>query len=99
MLREKEDKLAKYSSTGYCQATGSPQRGRETVFINAAIEGAVSDTPQLPWVVDLDLLAAEKDSGHGEACVRPVATGKRRRFDAEDASLAEDTCKQMCTAG
>jgi hypothetical protein len=48
------------SSTNTCSEYHKPlQRGSETLFINAAFEGSQNLSIQPPWLVDLDLPAAE----------------------------------------
>lgn len=58
----RERKVAEYNLRGYCQIspsidnTLSPRNGR-TLFINASIKGR-DNLVQLPWVVDIQLLAS-----------------------------------------
>ncbi|KEQ90597.1 hypothetical protein AUEXF2481DRAFT_535703 [Aureobasidium subglaciale EXF-2481] len=47
-LDDKEDR-------GYCFATPRLQRGIQTLFVNAAIQGAETEKQQMPWLVQLDL--------------------------------------------
>lgn len=51
----KMEKRNTYSKQGYCAATGPASRGKQTLFLNASIEGPEEDRQQLPWMVDLDL--------------------------------------------
>ena len=57
----KEQKLRRYTSSGYCEASlvqgpyGPLRKGKETLFVNAAIQGLEENTMQLPWIVDIGL--------------------------------------------
>ncbi|EMD00459.1 hypothetical protein BAUCODRAFT_20558 [Baudoinia panamericana UAMH 10762] len=53
--KEKEGKLEGYRRRGYCVATAPGMNGRETLFVNAAIEGSEGYPRQLPWLVEMDL--------------------------------------------
>ncbi|PYI08895.1 hypothetical protein BO78DRAFT_395199 [Aspergillus sclerotiicarbonarius CBS 121057] len=48
-------------ATSHCAGDPSPiQRGLQTLFVNAAIEGTEERPIQLPWLVDLDLPGAKE---------------------------------------
>ncbi|KAI5238780.1 Metallo-dependent phosphatase [Aureobasidium subglaciale] len=40
---------------GYCFAEPRLRRGKQTLFVNAAIQGAETQKQQMPWLVQLDL--------------------------------------------
>ncbi|KAG9516042.1 metallophosphoesterase domain-containing protein, partial [Aureobasidium melanogenum] len=47
-------RLAEMEARGYCYAAPELQKGEQTLFVNASIEGAESEAQQLPWLVELD---------------------------------------------
>jgi hypothetical protein len=47
--------MQKYQREGHCSAVEELERGRQTLFVNAAIQGKEDDAPQLPWVIELPL--------------------------------------------
>jgi Icc-related predicted phosphoesterase len=57
----KEMKLQKYISDGYCRTSHCAgddkpiQKGKQTLFVNAAIEGLEENTMQLPWIIEIEL--------------------------------------------
>ncbi len=63
----KEEKIRKleerrrdrYYVTSHCQGDEHKiERGRQTLFMNAAIQGTEEEPVQLPWLVDIELLRA-----------------------------------------
>ncbi|ROT38207.1 hypothetical protein SODALDRAFT_333980 [Sodiomyces alkalinus F11] len=58
---EKRQRLKRYRDqqacfTSHCSGDGLPlQAGKQTVFVNAAIQGESDEGIQLPWVVDVEL--------------------------------------------
>ena len=53
--RRKEEKLEELGSRGYYEVKAEVQKGEQTLFVNAAIEGGFKETQRLPWIVALDL--------------------------------------------
>ncbi|CAD0105847.1 unnamed protein product [Aureobasidium uvarum] len=51
----KKAKLRELVQPGYRHTAPTLQRGMQTLFVNAAIEGAETEMQQLPWLVELDL--------------------------------------------
>jgi hypothetical protein len=51
----KERKLRDLGKNGYCYAAPELQRGMQTLFVNAVIEGRFEETQRLPWLVEVDL--------------------------------------------
>ena len=52
--------LSDINSTGYCQAAPRLQRGKQTLFVNAAIQDAAKANQQMPWLVELQLPRSSK---------------------------------------
>ncbi|KAG9950217.1 metallophosphoesterase domain-containing protein, partial [Aureobasidium melanogenum] len=46
--------LGEMEARGYCFAAPELQKGEQTLFVNASIEGPENETQQLPWMVELD---------------------------------------------
>ncbi|CAD0081501.1 unnamed protein product [Aureobasidium vineae] len=63
----KEEKLRKLVQTGYCYTAPTLQRGMHTLFVNAAIEGAETETQQSPWLVELDLSRNQENDNNMNA--------------------------------
>ncbi|KAI5205026.1 Metallo-dependent phosphatase [Aureobasidium subglaciale] len=57
---ELKEKLDELDSRGCCYATPELLRGKQTLFVNAAIQGAESEKQQMPWFVQLDLPGSKK---------------------------------------
>ena len=55
---EKTKKREEYLGRGYCTAKLSGHRSNQTLFVNASIEALEEGTQQLPWIVDIELRAA-----------------------------------------
>ncbi|KAH0287651.1 Metallo-dependent phosphatase [Aureobasidium namibiae CBS 147.97] len=53
--RRKEEKVEELVKKGYCYTRAEAQKGVQTLFVNAAIEGGSEETRRLPWIVELDL--------------------------------------------
>jgi hypothetical protein len=51
----KEHKLLERGRKGYYYTKPELQRGMQTLFVNAAVEGGFKETQRLPWLVELDL--------------------------------------------
>lgn len=47
-------RLDEMEARGYFYAAPELQKGEQTLFVNASIEGAETGTQQLPWLVELD---------------------------------------------
>ncbi|KAG9700831.1 metallophosphoesterase domain-containing protein, partial [Aureobasidium melanogenum] len=47
-------RLDEMEARGFCYAAPELRKGEQTLFVNASIEGAETDTQQLPWMVELD---------------------------------------------
>lgn len=56
---EKKDKLEAYTRQGYCVAADGVEAGKQTLFVNAAIEGIEEYPKHLPWMVNIALPRAE----------------------------------------
>ncbi|THZ30043.1 Metallo-dependent phosphatase [Aureobasidium pullulans] len=52
--------LSDMDSRGYCQAAPKLQRGKQTLFVNAAIQDAAKEKQQMPWLVELELPRSNK---------------------------------------
>lgn len=58
LVSEKQEKLKQYTAAGSCQAGFSfedgnhLQRGMQTLFVNAAIQGLDENQQLLPWIAD-----------------------------------------------
>ncbi|KAH0369496.1 Metallo-dependent phosphatase, partial [Aureobasidium melanogenum] len=50
-----EQKLRDLGRKGCCYTAPRLERGMQTLFVNAAVEGAETDVQQVPWLVQLDL--------------------------------------------
>jgi hypothetical protein len=51
----KEQKLRDLGKKGYCYVAPKLEKGMQTLFVNAAIEGGFEETQRLPWLVEVDL--------------------------------------------
>ncbi|KAI4726187.1 Metallo-dependent phosphatase [Aureobasidium sp. EXF-10728] len=70
----KEGKSIELVQTGYCYTAPTLQRGMQTLFVNAAIEGAETGIQQLPWLVELDLPSKRKNDGNMTSSTTTKAT-------------------------
>jgi hypothetical protein len=61
----KQQKLLELGKKGYCETTPELRKGIQTLFVNAAIEGAFAETQRLPWLVNLDLSSKAEDTSIG----------------------------------
>ncbi|KAF2484411.1 ser/Thr protein phosphatase family protein [Neohortaea acidophila] len=57
-IEEKGSRRDSHDEKGYCAANRTATRGKETLFINAAIEGAEDFQQHWPWLANLSLPAA-----------------------------------------
>lgn len=53
--RRKQEKLKELGKKGFREVKADLQKGKQTLFVNAAIEGGFKETRRLPWLVQLDL--------------------------------------------
>jgi len=53
--RAKEEKLKQLGKKGYCCTKAEVQKGIQTLFVNAAVEGGFEETRRLPWLVEVEL--------------------------------------------
>ncbi|CAG9974946.1 unnamed protein product [Clonostachys byssicola] len=53
----KKKRLEEFLSRGYCDTrdVASIQQGSDTLFVNASIQSATGNEPQLPWLIDIKL--------------------------------------------
>jgi hypothetical protein len=51
----KEQKLRDLGKKGYRYTAPKLEKGMQTLFVNAAIEGGFEETQRLPWLVEVDL--------------------------------------------
>lgn len=59
LVADKAARRRLYGERGYCMATAPRRTGRETLFVNASMEGD-EEEKQWPWLVDLELPKAGK---------------------------------------
>jgi 3',5'-cyclic AMP phosphodiesterase CpdA len=63
---EKKARYSKYSEAGSCEVDVSPEgdvpveKGKRTLFVNAAVLDARYKISNFPWIVNIDLAAADK---------------------------------------
>ncbi|KAM3414612.1 Metallophosphoesterase domain-containing protein 1 [Cercospora zeina] len=81
-IARKASKRSKYEAQGSCNASTEIRKGEQTLFVNAAIQGA-EEGDHLPWLVNLDL---PKDRENVESMERRRSSGS----GAED-----DVCKHQ----
>ena len=96
VVDEKTARKAAYDQKGCVEATDlALQRGKQTLFVNAAIEGLEEGQQQWPWMVDIELPRAKDDVGQDEArCEEDVEQSDAREGD--NVSEKEAKC---CMAG
>ncbi|CAK4030032.1 ser Thr phosphatase family [Lecanosticta acicola] len=56
VVEEKTKKAAKLEREGCCKIEETPEPGKQTLFVNAAIEGTEEHPHQVPWIVQIPLL-------------------------------------------
>ncbi len=67
--------------TSHCTRDEHPlERGRQTLFVNASIEGDEKQPMQLPWLVDLELRPASDVPPHQS----PSASQKRKQSEGDE---------------
>ncbi|GIZ38761.1 hypothetical protein CKM354_000216500 [Cercospora kikuchii] len=54
-IARKASKRTEYEARGSCDASTGIRKGEQTLFVNAAIEGAEEGDQHLPWLIDLEL--------------------------------------------
>lgn len=59
-MADKAERLTFLTQQGYRWTAPALRRGMQTLFVNAAIEGAETTKQQLPWLVQLDLPIRKK---------------------------------------
>lgn len=55
VVEEKARKARALEEVGYCDVKEPLEEGRQTLFVNAAVEGTEENPHQLPWVVEIPL--------------------------------------------
>ena len=62
VVKAKQVKCQRSAEQGYCRADLQLEPGKQTLFVNAAIEGVEEGEQQLPWIVDIELSRLKADN-------------------------------------
>jgi predicted phosphodiesterase len=90
MAEEKAKKVASYTATKVCHAslrTRDDQQGKQTLFVNAAIEGGEKKPMHFPWLIDMELDRARdnlvRSISGAPPTPPPTSTKDKRKFQSE----------------
>lgn len=86
VVEEKARKAKMLQDKGYCEVKEALEKGQQTLFVNAAVEGTEEHPYQLPWVVDIPLAPATETRQDTPSQAIP---SKKRKLEETDSEIQE----------